>query len=141
MSNYKADETDRRNRLKALEAAQHHVARNYTDRAKKMKAAEELLDYGVFTAAQVAGWLGLSPWALEGKGGVKAWGVSSLTHDQLDTAIKLAKAGLDGGKPKTLIYKAYNDERFTFNSIGGLLGIHKNVVRRIVRRVDGDPWT
>lgn len=162
MHNYRADQSERRTRVKALETAVHHVSRNYIERDQKMIAAEELLSYrtcsdseraqaakegrepathAVFTAAQVAGWLGLTPWALEGKGDAKAWGISALTHEQLEDAVGLAKAGLVGEKPKALIWKAHKEMEMSFNAIGGLLGIHKNVVRRIIRRLEGEPWT
>jgi hypothetical protein len=139
--NYRATEAERRARLKALETALHHVRRNYTDRDKKLAAAEELLAYGVFTTAQIAGWLGLSPWALEGKAGATAWGVSQLTHDHLEIAVELAKAGLNGEKPKALILEAHTRRGMSFNIIGGLLGQHKNVIRRVVRRLEDMPWT
>ena len=162
--NYKASEAERRTRLKALETAVHHVSRNYIDRDQKMIAAAELLgyrtidpeataaarkvdpeakevSYGVFTAAQVAGWLGLSPWALEGNGSAKAWGVSALTHEQLPIAVELAKAGLKGERPKALILKAHREYEMSFNVIGGLIGVHKNVVSRVIKRLEGEPWT
>lgn len=137
---YKADEATRRRRLEALEDAKWHVSRGLTDRDAKMSAAEDLLGYGLFTASQIAEWLGMQPWALEGRGSVQGWGMGGLIADQLPTAILLAKEGLAGTKPKTLIYDAYK-EGFSFDMIGGLLCIHKNVVRRIVRRIEGEPWS
>ncbi|MGN6324517.1 hypothetical protein [Pseudolysinimonas sp.] len=131
----------RRKRVKALETALHHVQRNHLEREDRMVAAEELLAYETFTAAQIAGWLGLSPWALEGRGGARAWGISSLTEKQLPMALELAKAGVERERPKTLIYEAYQRGGMSFNVIGGLLDVHKNIVRRIVRRVEGEPWT
>ncbi|MBG6106620.1 hypothetical protein [Frigoribacterium sp. CG_9.8] len=141
MTTYKADEDLRRKRIVALTTAKHHVGRNYTDRDAKMAAAEELLAYQAFTAVQIAEWLGLSPWALEGKGGAAAWGVSALNAEQLEIAVMLAECGLEGTKPKTLIYEAHTVKEMSFDMIGGLLGTHKNTVRRIVRRIEGEPWT
>jgi hypothetical protein len=126
-----------------LKLAQHHVSKNETERARKIAAADELLSYGIFTAAQIADWLGLGPWALEDKteGRINSWGLGQLKAHQLPDAIALAESGLDGDKPKTMIYHAYKRSQMSFDMIGGLLGIHKNVVRRIVRRIEGEPWT
>jgi hypothetical protein len=124
----------------ALETALHHVRRNYIERDQKMIAAEELLSYNAFTAAQVAGWLALPEWTLEGRGNVQAWGISALTHEQLPMAVEMAKAGVVREKPKALILEAYKSD-MSFNVIGGLLGHHKNVIRRIVRRLQDEPWT
>lgn len=141
MRTYKADEPLRRTRLKALETAHYHVGRNYTDPALKRAAAEDLLKFRVFTGAQVAEWLGLPPYSIDGQGDILKWGASQITADQLETAIALAKCGVEGTKPKTLIYTAYSIDKMTFDMIGGLLGLHKNVCRRIVRRVEGAPWS
>jgi hypothetical protein len=139
--NYRATDSERRIRLKALETALHHVRRNYTRRDQKFIAAEELIGYGVFTSAQIAGWLGLGAWVLEGYGAVKAWGTSALTHEQLETAVALAKAGINREKPKALVYEAHINFDMSFNVIGGLLGVHKNTVRRIIRRLENEPWS
>lgn len=139
--NYRATDAERRKRLKALETALHHVRRNYTERQQKLIAAEELLSYGVFTAAQVGGWLALPEWTLEGRGPVKAWGISALTHEQIPMAIELAKAGVARARPKELIHRAYTELDMSYNVIGGLLGLHKNTVARIRKRLDGEEWT
>lgn len=138
---YKVDEAVRRTRLRALETAQRHVRAGYTERIDKMKAAEEILGYEVFTGAQIADWLGLSTYALEDHGRVEGWGCRQLEADQLPMAIALAKEGVAGSKPKTLIYDAYSKHDMTFDMIGGLLAQHKNTIRRIVRRIEGEPWT
>ncbi|WP_025157254.1 hypothetical protein [Leifsonia aquatica] len=145
---YKVDEAVRRTRLRALETALQHVRADYTERGDKITAAEELLGYRVFTTAQVAGWLGLTTYALEGRaqefedaGRAEGWGCRQLEVDQLPTAIQLAKAGLSESKPKTLIFDAHTKHGMTFDMIGGLLCQHKNTVRRIVRRIEGEPWT
>lgn len=139
--NYRATDAERQKRLKALETALHHVRRNYTARGDKLAAAEELMAYEVFTAAQVCGWLGLPEWTIDGRGTVKAWGISALTHEQLPMAVELAKAGVFRQRPKDLIHRAYTELEMSYNVIGGLLGLHKNTVARIRKRLDGEAWT
>lgn len=138
---YKGEEGVQRRRLEALELAKHIQSRQYRNREERVKAGIELLAYNVFAASQICRWVGLPITALSGHGAVERWGAGTIQPEQFDIAIELAKAGVAGERPKTTIYEARTQCGLSYDLIGGLLGIHKNITRRVVMRIEGKPWT
>jgi hypothetical protein len=141
MSIFKADEATRRTRLSALQAALHHTTRIYVSRETQVAASTELRGYECFTAAQINEFIGARPYADFGPVKTRSWGIRSIRTEQLRTAIELQKNGIEGIRPKPLIYEANKEQGMSFDCIGALLSIHKNEVSRIVKRIDHEPWT
>lgn len=139
--NYKGGEGALAQRRGAIEAAKELLSHEYDSLTSRVAAAREVLGYGVFTAAQVGRWFSVQRTYLAGLGCSEEWGAGTLKPEQFDIAIELAEAGVAGERPKTTIYQARTEHGLSYDLIGGLLGVHKNICLRIVARVEGRPWT
>ena len=133
----------RNSRRDALRAARDYLA-HLEDMSPQMRlqAALDLSEYGTFNASLLARWFNLSPTTLRRTHGLAMhrsgnWGIERLAAKDVGTAYELTRAGALHDRPKTLIFAAHQDG-LSFVQIGALLGIHKQQVNRIVKRIIGE---
>lgn len=136
----------RSTRRDAIRAARDYVAHVDTMTPQgRMSAALDLAEYATFNAELIGRWLGVSAKTLREKYHVALrreanWGIERLDADHLDMAYDLAKAGVLRERPKKLILMAH-EEGMSFIQIAALLSVHRQIVIRIVRRLEGvKPW-